>query len=152
MFGFGALGRGRRRRARRTNEGTSAIALFLHVHFECRARRTLSRKQQHTLPRGTVTTTLRCVHSSARTSAVQLEPESHRRRGSYKSQCRYFRCLSERIHTCRRHPCVCFYSKRAVTCEIIMHLNDAANMTLTAVDVLRFNEETEICSVRAYKL
>ena len=43
-------------------------------------------------------------------------------------------------------------SKRAVTCEIIVHLNDAANTTLTAVDVLRFNEETEICSVRAYKL
>jgi len=43
-------------------------------------------------------------------------------------------------------------SKRAVTCEIIVHLNDAANGTLTAVDVLRFDEETEICSVRAYKL
>ena len=43
-------------------------------------------------------------------------------------------------------------SKRAVTCEIIVHLNDAANGMLTAVDVLRFDEETEICSVRAYKL
>ena len=43
-------------------------------------------------------------------------------------------------------------SKRAVTCEIIVQLNDAANATLTVVDVLRFTEDTEISSVRAYKL
>lgn len=43
-------------------------------------------------------------------------------------------------------------SKRAVTCEIIVHLNDAANATLIVVDVLRFNKESEISSVRAYKL
>ena len=37
-------------------------------------------------------------------------------------------------------------SKRAVTCESIVHLNDAANATLIVVDVLRFNKESEISS------
>lgn len=43
-------------------------------------------------------------------------------------------------------------SKRAVTCEFILRLNDAANTKLTVVDVLRFNSESKISSVRAYKL
>jgi len=43
-------------------------------------------------------------------------------------------------------------SKRAVTCEIIVHLNDEVNTKLNVVDVLRFNDESKISSVRAYKL
>ena len=42
--------------------------------------------------------------------------------------------------------------KRAVTCEIEVHLKDAEDTKLTVVDVIRFTEANEICSVRAYKM
>ena len=42
--------------------------------------------------------------------------------------------------------------KRAVTCEIEVHLKDVEDTKLTVVDVIRFTGANEICSVRAYKM
>ena len=47
------------------------------------------------------------------------------------------------------HPCV---SKSTCACEITVHLNDATKTELKVLDVIRFDAELKINSVRAYKL
>ena len=126
-------------------------ASILRLRFKCQAKLTLSQKVPHTLPWNShYIAALRILFDA---HIVELSDWNLRVTGEddvIKANEDIFDTFPN-VFIDIVDALVCV-SKRAVTCEIIVHLNDAANTTFTAVDVLRFNEKTEICSVRAYKL